>query len=186
MRIIGGSAKGRRIFLPKGCNIRPTSDRIKETLFNILQSMEGKSFLEIFAGSGNVGLEALSRGASRVVLIEKNITLANEIRKNIDAFGFSEHSETLAMEAKQGVEVLYARGEQYNIVFADPPYEINLVETTLQYLKDRSLLLPDGLIAIQHSIREIFPTTLADQYILTGQRKYGDTSLSFLKQISGE
>lgn len=186
MRIIGGTAKGRRIYLPKGCGIRPTSDRIKETLFNILQPIEGKAFLEVFAGSGNMGIEALSRGASRVVLIEKDFALAKAIRKNIDTFGFGEHSETLAMEVKRGVRLLCARGEQFDIVFADPPYEINLVEMTLQYLKDGRLLLPDGIIAIQHSMRETCPNTLADQYVLTAQRRCGDTTLSFLKRIPGE
>jgi 16S rRNA (guanine966-N2)-methyltransferase len=186
MRIIGGVAKGRRIHLPRGCNIRPTSDRTRETLFNILHPMEGKMFLDMFAGSGNVGFEALSRGAARAVFVEKNIALANAIRRNIEDFGFGERSEALAMELRRGIRELSARGETFDILFADPPYERGFIRKTLQYLEDGMLFSQEGFIVIQHSVRESLQQKEADQYILMDQRRSGDTTLSFLKLATGK
>jgi 16S rRNA (guanine(966)-N(2))-methyltransferase RsmD len=181
MRIIGGAARGRRIYLPRGCNIRPTSDRIKETLFNILQSLQGKMFLDMFAGSGNVGFEALSRGAARVVFIEKNAFLASAIRRNTESFGFDKRSETLTMELGRGVQELSARGEKFDILFADPPYQKDLIRGTLRCLEDGRLLLQGSVIVIQHSVRENIHNEEFHLYELADQRKSGDTLLSFLK-----
>lgn len=186
MRIIGGEAGRRRFFLPKGCSIRPTSDRVKEALFNILQSVSGQSFLDLFAGSGNVGFEALSRGASRVVLIEKDESLTNAIRQNIMTFGFRERCVVLAMGVERGIQELSAKGERFDILFADPPYEKNLIEKTLQYLEDGKLFMDDTVLVLQHSVRETLPKSLSNRYILTDQRKYGYTGLSFLKLAAGE
>lgn len=186
MRIIGGEAKGRRIYLPRGSNIRPTSDRTKEALFNILQPIAGKIFLDMFAGSGNVGFEALSRGAARVVFVEKNIALANSIRKNIKDFGFSERSEALTIELRRGIQELTARGEKFDVLFADPPYERDLIGKTLQYLEDGRLFSREGIIVIQHSVRETLQETTSNQYTLTDQRRSGDTVLSFLKLVAGK
>jgi 16S rRNA (guanine966-N2)-methyltransferase len=171
MRIIGGEAKGRQIYLPRGSNIRPTSDRTKEALF---------------AGSGNVGFEALSRGAARVVFVEKNIALANAIRKNIKDFGFSERSEALTIELRRGIQELAARGERFDVLFADPPYERDLIGKTLQYLEDGRLFSREGIIVIQHSVRETLQETTSKQYTLTDQRRSGDTVLSFLKLVAGK
>jgi 16S rRNA (guanine966-N2)-methyltransferase len=186
MRIIGGEAKGRRIYLPRGSNIRPTSDRTKEALFNILQPIEGKIFLDMFAGSGNVGFEALSRGAARVVFVEKNTALANAIRKNIKDFGFNERSEVLTIELRRGIQELAAREETFDVLFADPPYERELVGKTLQCLEDGKLFSREGIIVIQHSVREILQETTNNQYTLTDQRRSGDTVLSFLKLVAGK
>jgi len=186
MRIISGEARGRRFSLPKRSSIRPTSDRIKEALFNILHPLTGRVFLDIFAGSGNVGLEALSRRASRVVFIERNAILAGAIKKNVMEFGFRERCETLTMEVGRGIRELVARGERFDILFIDPPYERDLIEKTLQHLEDGALFLDDARIVIQHSAKETLPKTLSNRYILTDQRKYGYTRLSFLKPISGE
>jgi 16S rRNA (guanine966-N2)-methyltransferase len=186
MRIISGEAGRRRFFLPKGCSIRPTSDRVKEALFNILHPVSGQSFLDLFAGSGNVGFEALSRGASRVVFVEQNVVLANAIRENLTAFGFRERCITLAMGVGRGIQELAVRGERFDILFADPPYEKKMIEETLLYLEDGKLLLDDAVIVLQHSVRETLPKSLSNRYILTDQRKYGYTGLSFLKLAAGE
>lgn len=181
MRIIGGEAKGRQIYLPKGCQIRPTSDRIKEALFNILHPVDRKYFLDLFAGSGNIGIEALSRGAARVVFIERNLTLANVISRNVQNFGLSNRCEVLKMEIKRGIRELGARGEQFDILFADPPYEKGLIKKTLHHLEDRRLFSQGFTLVIQHSIRETLQDTLTDHYVLKDQRIYGDTALSLLK-----
>lgn len=186
MRIIGGEAKGRRIYLPKGCQLRPTSDRIKEALFNILHSMDGKIFLDLFAGSGSIGLEALSRGATRVVFIDNDWNMVNAIKKNVDNFGFHTRSAILTMEVGRAIQKLKVKGEKFDILFADPPYEKGLINKTLQYLEDGKLLTRHALTVIQHSIRETLPETLAEHDLLIDQRRSGDTTLSFLKLNPGE
>lgn len=172
--------------MPRGCSARPTSDRVKEALFNILGPVEGTTFLDIFAGSGSVGIEALSRGASGVVFIEKNATLAKAIRKNVDAFGFRERSQTFSAGAGSGIRELAARGDRFDILFADPPYEQGFVAKTLQYLEGGELFSSEAVIVIQHSPKETFNEAISNRYLLTDQRKYGYTILSFLKPTAGE
>lgn len=179
MRIIGGEAKGRRIYLPKGCNIRPTADVIKESLFNSLYSVEGKLFLDLFAGSGAVGLEALSRGAARVVFIEKNVTLVNAIKRSVKTLRFENRAEILGVEAEKGLRMISRRGEEFHILFADPPYEKGFVEKVLQMISERNLVADDGIIVIQHSIREETEGDPGGSCILRERKRYGETVLSF-------
>jgi 16S rRNA (guanine966-N2)-methyltransferase len=179
MRIIGGEAKGRRLGAPKGCRIRPTADRIKEALFNLLQPISGKSFLDLYAGSGSVGLEALSRGVARVVFIEKNPALVHLINKNLQECGFDAPFATLAMDVRHGLKQLANRQAQFDILFADPPYEKMLIDETIRLIGESSLVSGNGLIVLQHSFRE--PIHNANSFELFDQRRYGDTILSFLK-----
>jgi 16S rRNA (guanine(966)-N(2))-methyltransferase RsmD len=138
MRIIGGDAKGRRIHSPKRSKIRPTSDGIKESLFNILPEVSEKSFLDLFAGTGNVGIEALSRGASKVVFIEKNAVMANSIKRNLEEFGLSGKYEILTTEASKGIRQLQKRRERFDYLFADPPYEKGFIEKySNAYVKEK-------------------------------------------------
>jgi len=123
MRISGGEARGRTIRLLKGCRIRPTAERIKESLFGIISPVTGGAFLDLFAGSGNVGLEALSRGARFAVFVEKDIRLADAIRTNISLLGFAGKGEVIAADAAMGLGRLAKRGDRFEIIFADPPYE---------------------------------------------------------------
>ena len=181
MRIIGGGAKGRRIHLPKGCQARPTSDRIKEMLFNIIQPVREKYFLDLFAGSGNVGLEALSRGAAKVVFIEKNSSLVNTIRKHVEDFGFIDRCEIIMADAMRSIRYLGSRGDTYDILFVDPPYQTGLIKETLGYLEKNVLLSDEGILILQHSTRESIQELLSDCYELTDQRRGGDTTLSFCR-----
>ena len=181
MRIIGGDAKGRHIHLPKKSKIRPTSDGIKESLFNILQEFTGKLFLDLFAGSGNVGLEALSRGAAKVVFIEKNAAMVNAIKKNIVELGFSGRDEIIAIEAARGIRQLQKRSERFDFLFADPPYEKGFISEIFQCLGEWNVVSEDGVVVIQHSIREDIHEQYPSDFILTDQRRYGDTLLTFLK-----
>ncbi len=180
MRIIGGQVKGRRIFTPKGCQIRPTSDMIKESLFNILPSMEGKLFLDLFAGTGNIGLEALSRGAAKVVFIEVEPFFTSVIKKNLDVCGFNDNYEIISAPVTKGIKLLGKRKEQFNIIFADPPYGKNLIKEILCFQGIRDLISEDGVVIMQHFLRERLELD-CDNFILTDQKKYGDTVISFLK-----
>jgi 16S rRNA (guanine(966)-N(2))-methyltransferase RsmD len=186
MRIIGGADKGRQIRVPKGYNARPTSDKTKETLFNILHCIEGKHFLDLFAGCGNVGIEALSRGAARAVFIEKKKVMANAIEININNLGYAHRCDVLKIDVARGIKELAARAEKFDVLFADPPYEKGLIQKTLQYLEDGRLCCREGVIVMQHSTRESLQEALLDSYVLDSQRKCGDTVLSFLKFVPGK
>ncbi len=180
MRIIYGRAKGRRIFTPKGCRIRPTSDMVKESLFNMLPSIKGKLFLDLFAGTGNVGLEALSRGAAKAVFVERNPHLAEAINKNLAICGFDENYEIISAPVEKGIKLLGKRREQFDIIFADPPYEKDIVRKIFHLQGIGDLIPHDGVVVIQHSLREKLDLDI-DNIILADQRKYGDTILSFVK-----
>ncbi len=182
MRITGGQAKGRRLYLPKGHPVRPTSDKIKEALFNIIQPVEGKCFLDLYAGAGCVGLEALSRGARKAVFVEKNPAMVHAIRENIRTCGFFELAEVVADEVKRGIDRLSRRNDTYEILFADPPYERGLALQTLEFLKDCHILAEDALVIVQHSSRENLADAFRDnRLMMTDERRYGDTVLSFIR-----
>jgi 16S rRNA (guanine966-N2)-methyltransferase len=186
MRIIGGDAKGRRIYSPKNSKTRPTSDGIKESLFNILQEVSGKSFLDLFAGCGNVGLEALSRGAAKVVFVEKNPVMVNAIKRNLLELGINNKYQILETEAAKGIKKLQRKGEQFDFLFADPPYEKGFVREIFQYLGEGEMISSDGVAIFQHSVREDIPGTLTGTFMLTDQRRYGDTRISFFKRMERE
>jgi 16S rRNA (guanine966-N2)-methyltransferase len=182
MRIIGGEAKGRRIHVPRGCRIRPTADRVKESLFNILHPLEGASFLDMFAGCGNCGLEALSRGAGRAVFLEKEPRLVDVIRENIGLLGFQGRAEVIAADAEQGVRRLAKKAERFDILFADPPYETGFIPEIIKWLEGTDLLAENGIIVLQHSVREVLEGSCVQAMAVADQRRYGDTMLSFLKK----
>jgi|APFre7841882724_1041349.scaffolds.fasta_scaffold04062_6 16S rRNA (guanine(966)-N(2))-methyltransferase RsmD len=186
MRIIGGDAKGRRIYSPKNSKTRPTSDGIKESLFNILQEVSGKSFLDLFAGCGNVGLEALSRGAAKVVFVEKNPVMVNAIKRNLLELGINNKYQILETEAAKGIKKLQRKGEKFDFLFADPPYEKGFIREIFQYLGEGEMISSDGVAIFQHSVREDIPGTLTGTFILTDQRRYGDTRISFFKRMERE
>jgi 16S rRNA (guanine966-N2)-methyltransferase len=187
MRIIGGEARGRVVRLPAGSRIRPTADRVKESLFNILHSVEGSYFLDLFAGSGNVGLETLSRGARFSIFMERDVRLVEAIRKNLSQLGFSERAEVIAADAERGLGRLVQRKERFDIVFADPPYDEGLARETLQWLGKEDVLTENGIVVLQHSVREELGGSQAQTLVMADQRRYGDTMLSFLhKKIKGK
>jgi 16S rRNA (guanine966-N2)-methyltransferase len=182
MRIIGGEARGRTIRLPRGSCIRPTADRIKESLFNILHSIEGRTFLDLFAGSGNVGLEALSRGARFSVFIEKDIRLTTALQVSLIQLDFAARAEIITMDAERGMARLIQRGDRFDILFADPPYDKGLAKNTLQWLISRDIITENGIIVLQHSVREKLEGLQTQEVVMIDQRRYGDTMLSFLNK----
>jgi 16S rRNA (guanine(966)-N(2))-methyltransferase RsmD len=181
MRIIGGRAKGVTLYAPKGLFVRPTSDRVKESIFNILSSLDGRSFLDLYAGSGSMGLEALSRGASRVVFVEKTRSCIEAIRRNLVLIRIGLSSEVIGATAEQGIRMLGRRRESFDIVFADPPYEKGYVDKTLDLLRRSALLArPSGVFVLQHSAREE-PAGEAVPFVRTRRNRYGETEVSFFQ-----
>jgi 16S rRNA (guanine966-N2)-methyltransferase len=180
MRIIGGKAKGRKLHFPSDSKERPTSDFLREALFNLLGPLQNKTFLDLFAGSGSVGLEAASRGAQGIFFVEKNKNLVEVIKKNIQTCCLDINCRVIAGDIEFALRDLFRKKYEMDIIFADPPYHKGIVETTLKLVSKHNILREKGIIVIQHSIKETLGE-LADNIYQTGQRKYGDNALTFLK-----
>jgi len=185
MRIIAGQAKGRRIAVPPGNAVRPTSDRIKEALFNILGPVDDQKFLDLYAGTGNVGMEALSRGAAEVVFVEKIHTLVTDLKGNLDQFRFQGRYEIFSLDVERAVERLVQEALRFDLVFADPPYRKGFVDKTIDLLtRYPSLLAEEGTLVIQHAVAEPLQIATELAFELVDARRYGDTLLSFLRCTS--
>lgn len=181
MRITGGEARGRTLHFPSESRERPTSDFLRQALFNLLGQLQGKTFLDLYAGSGSVGIEAASRGAREVVFIEKDKKIAAVTRKNIVACGFDEKYRIIALDISTGLRDLFINKDKFNIVFADPPYGRGFVGRTIKLLMDNPVQTKDSVIVFQHSVREDLNSFLDNKTVLIDQRKYGDNVLSFLR-----
>ncbi len=180
MRIISGTSKGRKLVTPKKYSLRPTSDRVKESLFNILASeIQGKVVLDLFAGTGNLGIEALSRGARKVIFVEKGRQALRLIQTNLNQFGLEDRSEILPKDVNRAIGILKQRGECFDLILMDPPYEKGLIQRTLMKLNSHQIYHRDSILVIEHNRREPLPHIL-DGWNLLRQQKIGDTLLSFL------
>ncbi len=181
MRIIGGKAKGRILQFPPSSKERPTSDFLREALFNLLGPLTEKSFLDLFAGSGSVGIEAASRGAKEVVFIEKDKKIAAVAQKNIVACNLNKNCRIIPGDISAGLCDLFKNKYEFDFVFADPPYSRGLVGITIKLLKENPVFTEEAVVVIQHSTREDIESLLDGKTILKDQRKYGDNALTFLK-----
>ena len=180
MRIIGGTSKGRKLVTPRSQSLRPTSDRVKESIFNILQDdIVGKVVLDLFAGTGNLGIEALSRGAKKTIFVEKGRQALRLIQRNLTQFGLEEQSEILPKDANRAIGILKQRGESFDLILMDPPYEKGLIQKTLMKLNSYPIYHKDSILVIEHDRREPLSTVM-DGWNLIRQRRIGDTLISFL------
>jgi len=186
MRIVGGKYGSRPLRTLRGMALRPTSDRLRETLFNILgPAVEGSLFVDVYAGTGAVGIEALSRGARDVIFIEKHPAAVELIRKNLGSLGIDMGCEILAKDAVRGMEMLASRSFgghlQADFFFLDPPYaDREEYERALEFLDESHLLARTGRVIVEHARRIALPgqlTSLERTRIV----EQGDTSLSFYR-----
>lgn len=186
MRVIGGNAKGRRLKVPKGRALRPTAARVKEALFNILpRDLSGLRLLDLFAGTGNVTIEALSRGAEEAVLVDASKESGRAIRENLRRLGLADRVRLRSMPVERALRQLERQHEGFDLIFADPPYGQKLVERTLKIIAQGSILRNSGIIVAEHGVRD----EVAARYgrlELRDRRRYGDTILSFFNWHSNE
>lgn len=184
MRVITGKYKGMRLSPVKGADIRYTSDAVKESLFSILRDdILGSRFLDIYAGSGNVGIEALSRGAESVAYVEINPVCAKTISANLSKLGLSPKPPEiilLNMSISRALEYFQRHKFQFDIIFLDPPYRVNLLKKSLLEIADFGVLSADGGIVAEHDVRENAPSEIGN-LIMTRQKNYGTTVLSFYR-----
>jgi 16S rRNA (guanine966-N2)-methyltransferase len=185
LRIISGSARGRRLLSPKNYRIRPTADRIKESLFNILSvlmgSFAGCSVLDVFAGTGNLGIEALSRGAAQAVFIDSHKESADLVAKNLGLLGFSDRGRVLESEALAALRSLEKKEALFSLVFIDPPYRQGLAEKVLECLAVSALIDDDSLVVAEISSGEVLPKAFGALQEFD-KRVYGDTAIAFFRR----
>ena len=182
MRVIGGTAKGRRLLVPKGRSVRPTAARVKESLFNILpRDFSGRKVLDLFSGTGNVSIEALSRGAASALLIDASVKSARTTRENLDRLGFGESATLWVTPVARALRALAKRGDTFDLIFLDPPYDQGLMGSSLKLIAQGHLLGAWGILVGEHSAREAVQPSY-DSLVQYDQRRYGDTLLSFFKQ----
>lgn len=154
MRIISGKAKGLKLVAPEGLNTRPTADRIKETLFNIIASdIPNCNFLDLFSGSGAIGIEALSRGAKSATFIDNNITAINALKQNLTKSKLQEDAIIINNDVLNALNNL-VNNNIFDIIFLDPPYNKELTEPILNFIAQNNILHEDGFIICEQHLSE--------------------------------
>ena len=182
MRIIAGSVRSLPLRAPEGMDTRPTSDQIKETLFNMIQyDIPGCYFLDLFAGSGQMGLESLSRGGEYSVFVENNRKAAKCIEENIKFTKFDKASRLVVSDVVTALYTLEGK-YKFDIVFMDPPYNKELEKGALEYLSTSSLLKEDSIIIVEASAETSFDYVEEMGFEITKYKKYKTNVHVFLKR----
>lgn len=180
MRIITGLAKGTRLKAPKGMDTRPTADRVKESMFNILGDIVvDAKVLDLFGGTGNLGLEALSRGAAKAIFIDQNQNSINAIKENINLCKLQGQALVYKMDSFVALGRLAREHYKFNLIFCDPPYNKGLVEKTLTKLEENEILEDEAIIVVEHSKHELITSDFSN-YEVRRSEKYGETIVSFI------
>ncbi|MBW6468448.1 MAG: 16S rRNA (guanine(966)-N(2))-methyltransferase RsmD [Anaerosomatales bacterium] len=191
MRVIAGTLRGRRIDAPSGTVTRPTSDRVREALFSRIEATSGPftvewSGLDLFAGSGALGIEALSRGAGRMTFVERDRSALRVLRSNLEALGLTGRSTVLPGDSFRVASTDALTGAPFSLLFLDPPYRIDESEVrgAVQRLVSLGTLLPDALVVWEHSssAHALWPEGFED----LGSRRYGDTAVTLGRAGRGE
>jgi len=186
MRVIAGSARGLRLTAPAGMQTRPTGDRVKEALFSIIASRReivGARVLDICAGSGSLGIEALSRGADTCCFIEQDRAVLAVLQKNLIQTRLNSKVECLALDALKALNQMSRQGKAFDIVFFDPPYSSDLYTAGPEALSSLSLLSDVGLLVAECSSRKMLAEHQGD-LVKVDRRVYGDTALEFFVRES--
>jgi 16S rRNA (guanine966-N2)-methyltransferase len=180
LRIIGGELKGRKLVTAPGMRTRPTADRVREAIFDILECrVRGASALDLFAGTGAMGIEALSRGAESVVFADNNPAVLRALKKNIKNCSLDSRSHTINWDVLKNLNILRLHQPAFNLTFIDPPYRKNMVQPTLSNLALSRCLAKGAMVVIEHSTLEPLPEN-PPGFNFSDQRRYGKTLVSFL------
>lgn len=179
MRVIGGIHKGKKLLFIKDKNIRPTKDVVREAIFDTLRGwIINKKVIELFAGTGAIGIEAISEGAEKVIFVENNRKAVGILKKNIAKVGIEEKTVVLKGSVEERIKEM--RNFKYDLVIADPPYEFptkklkDLIETII----DSQVINENGIIVVEHRIKYTIPES--EKFVVYKKKKYGKTSVSYL------
>jgi 16S rRNA (guanine(966)-N(2))-methyltransferase RsmD len=175
VRVVAGTFGGRRLAAPAGRDVRPTSDRVREALFGWLGALDGASVLDVYAGSGAVGIEALSRGAERVVFAERAAGPLSVLEANLRSLGIGDAAHVRRGDAAATIRRLGREGQRFELVFLDPPYASGEAARALRALVEAEILAPAATVVVEAAWRHPVPAVIGLQLVET--RRYGDTVL---------
>jgi len=179
VRVIGGILKGRRLQICRAKSLRPTSGKIREAIFDILAPLlVGGSVLDLYAGTGSFGVEALSRGMDKAVFVEHDPIIISFLKKNITYCQLGNETEIIGVPVSKGLKILKSRKEQFELIFLDPPYQEKLAGKTLLEISEANLVTPDSVVIVEHSSKEILERVYGGLK-MDDQRKYGQSLVSF-------
>jgi 16S rRNA (guanine966-N2)-methyltransferase len=184
VRIVAGTHRGRPLAGPKGPGLRPTADRVRESLFNLLgQFFEGGEVLDLYAGTGALAFEALSRGMRRAVLVDPGAESARLVAENARVLGMEQSIELLRMPVARAVPRLVAEGRRFALVFADPPYAEEVAAEVARAVGEGRLLAEGGTLVVEHGRREVPPDSVAGLKRVDS-RRFGDTVVSLYRSAT--
>lgn len=182
MRVIAGVLKGRRLVTPRGATTRPTADQVRTALLDALGPwLPGARVLDLFAGAGGVGIEALSRGAAHATFVERDARAAAALRANVTTLGLEAATRVLQLDVRAALDRLAREGARFEIVFLDPPYETALGPETLAGLGDGRLTAPGAVVVAQHLTKRapaLAPLPALERF---RARRFGETTLTFFR-----
>lgn len=183
LRVISGSVKGLRLQTPKGMSTRPTTDRVKENLFNIIRAdIPDANFLDLFSGSGSLGIEALSRGATEGVFVDKSPECVKIIKGNLEHTKLFEKAAVYCADFKVALKKLQ-NSQKFSLIFLDPPYDTGSLGLAIDLIGEYDLLEENGLIAIERSKNE----KVASDYVkLIRDESYGNTTITLFRKVTNE
>lgn len=180
MRIITGSAKGAKLKAPRGLETRPTTDRVKESVFNILSAtVVDAKVLDLFAGTGNLGLEALSRGAKEAVFVDRRAESVAVIKENAEHTKLLEYVKIYKWDVHSALDQFDQSGQNFTMIFCDPPYNRGFVASVLKKIDAGMQLVDQGIVVIEHSQHELIAENF-QTLVIRRTEKYGETLVSFL------
>lgn len=186
LRVIAGSAKGHGLKTIKGDTTRPTSDKVKGAVYNIIAAyIEGSNVLDLFAGTGSMGIEALSRGAGSAVFFDRNPLCCRVIRENLEHTKLTEKAAVYNMDYAAGINKMYNDGRKFDIIIMDPPYNKNFIQEALKLLVNNDIIEDDGIIIAEHSVMDRLPESCGRLKVID-TRKYGDTMITIYKDGKNE
>lgn len=184
MRVIAGSARRLPLKAPKGKDVRPTTDRIKETLFNMIKNrLPGCDFLDLFGGSGAIGIEALSRGASEAVIVERDNAAFACIEENLDFTKLAANARLLKADAISAISLMYSENKKFDIIFMDPPYDKLLEKHALELLSKKDILAEDGVVIIEAAAHTGFEYVSGLGFKVDREKSYGSNKHVFLVRV---
>ncbi|KUO70071.1 MAG: hypothetical protein APF77_24680 [Clostridia bacterium BRH_c25] len=179
MRVIAGEFGGRRLDPIEGTDIRPTSDKVKESLFNILgDTVIDSIFLDLFGGTGGIGIEALSRGAKHVVFIDTSIKSIKVLKGNLKNLNVEDNVEVFHTDYSTAIGKLHKYNKQFDIIFIDPPYSVGMAKAALEELDKNPIIAQSGLVIVEHDSRDDMPQRVGKLHMCR-IKQYGNTTLSF-------
>lgn len=184
LRVISGSAKGHGLKTVKGGTTRPTSDKVKGALYNIIAAyVEGSTVLDVFAGTGSLGIEALSRGAASAVFFDKSPICCGIIKDNLQHTKLADKALVYNVDYAAGIKKVHQEGHKFDIIIMDPPYNKNFIQEALKLLTINDIIVDDGIIIAEHSTMDKLPESCGKLKVID-TRKYGDTMITIYKDGS--